>query len=341
MSALRISAFFAPVRETPDHIALAEELGFSAAWCYDSPLLYHDPFVTLARAADRTRRIGLGVGVMVPGLRAPVVTAAALRSLSALAPGRVVASYGVGFTGRFTLGLPPASLRVLEREMADVRGLLAGEEVPHAEGGAPVRAIPVSGAEGAGDVPIFMAVRGVRAQAMARRVADGAITGIFYPGGLGLVREGVGAEMPLLVHAVGSVAEEGEPLDSARLTAAVGPVVAVAFHQFYEQPWRLEGMDAPARADAEAYIAAMRRRLPARSAHLDLHLGHLVEVVHEEDRERVTPGNVGRFAFCGTADQLRERARGLAANDVTELCVQPGGDIPDELRRLAAALIQS
>ncbi len=339
MRALRVSAFFAPVRDTADHILLAEELGFAAAWCYDSPLLYHDPFVTLARAADRTRRIGLGVGVMVPGLRAPVVTAAALRALSALAPGRVLAAYGAGFTGRFTLGLAPAPLGVLEREMSEVRALLDGEEVPHVEGGAPVRAIPVSGAEGDGAVPIFMAVRGVRAQALARRVADGAITGIFYPGGLGLVREGVGADIPLVVHAGASVADEDEPLDSPRLTAAVGPVVAVAHHQFYEQPWRLEGMGSAARDDAEAYIAAMRRRLPERTAHLDLHLGHLVEVVHPEDRRRVTPENVARFAFCGTAGELRARAERLAANGVTELCVQPGGDIPDELRRLAAALI--
>jgi 5,10-methylenetetrahydromethanopterin reductase len=67
---MEISAFFAPTRDTPGHIRLAEELGFARAWCYDSPLLYDDVFVTLARAAEQTSRIGLGVGVLVPGLRA-------------------------------------------------------------------------------------------------------------------------------------------------------------------------------------------------------------------------------------------------------------------------------
>ncbi len=341
MSGLRISAFFAPVRETPEHISLAEELGFASAWCYDSPLLFSDPFVTLAGAAERTRRIGLGVGVMVPGLRTPVATAAALRSLSALAPGRVMGAMGAGFTGRFTLGLPPARLARLEGEVTDIRRLLAGDAVPHVEGEALIEPIPVTGAEGAGPPPpMWIAVRGVRAQAVARRAADGAITGIFYPGGLHLVREGVGPDIPLMVHAVGAVAEDGEPLDSPRLARAVGPVVAVALHQFAEQPWRMDGLDPELRADVEAYVAAVRDRLPPDRAHLELHRGHLVEVVLPEDRARIREDYVRRFSFCGTADELRARADELVRAGVDELAVQPGGDIPDELRRLAEALIR-
>jgi 5,10-methylenetetrahydromethanopterin reductase len=109
---ITLSAFFAPMRDTPDHIRLAEELGFARAWCYDSPLLYDDVFVTLARAAERTSRIGLGVGVLVPGLRAPVVTANALSSVSALAPGRVVVAVGAGFTGALRWRCRPCGSRV-------------------------------------------------------------------------------------------------------------------------------------------------------------------------------------------------------------------------------------
>src|SRR5205823_3795586 len=113
-----------------------------------------DPFATLARAAERTQRIGLGVGVLVPGLRTPVATAAGLRTLEALAPGRVRAAVGAGFTGRFTLGLRPASLGRVEREVAALRVLLAGEEAAHPEGRRPVRAIPVPGAGGPVAAPI-------------------------------------------------------------------------------------------------------------------------------------------------------------------------------------------
>ena len=49
---MRVGVFLAPVRETPDHIALAEELGFASAWCYDSPLLYHCLLYTSDAADD-------------------------------------------------------------------------------------------------------------------------------------------------------------------------------------------------------------------------------------------------------------------------------------------------
>ncbi len=335
---MKLSVFLAPVRDTPEHIALAEDLGFDRAWCYDSPLLYHDPFVALARVAERTSRIGLGIGVVVPGLRTPVATAAGLRSLSALAPGRVVVTVGAGFTGRFTLGLGPVPLAALEREVHDLRALLRGEEVPHAEGGRPVRPIPVRGAEGAGEVSIYVACRGLRAQALARRIADGAMTGVFYPGGLGRVREGVGPDLPLVVHAVGAVAEDGEPLDSPRLAAAVGPVVAVAFHAFCEQPWRLQGLDSGLQSQAGAYIRDVTAALPADRRHQVLHRGHLTEIVLPEDSAIVTVDNIARFGFCGTASQLRARAGQMERDGVTELAIQPGGDIPAELRRIAEAL---
>jgi 5,10-methylenetetrahydromethanopterin reductase len=336
---LRVSAFLAPVRDTPAHIALAEELGFDSAWVYDSPLLYHDPFAALARAADRTERIGLGVGVVVPRLRAPAATAAALRTLSALAPGRVRVAVGAGFTGRFTLGLGPVPMAALAREVDDLRGLLAGGERAHPEGGRPVRDMPVPGAEGGGPVPILISCRGPRAQALARRSGDGAMTGIFYPGGLGLVRKALGPGTPLVVHAVGAVADEGEPLDSARLRAAVGPVVGVAFHAFAEQPWRLEGLDPGLRAQAEAYLAAVDAAYPADRRHQVLHRGHLIEVVLPEDEPLISAENIARFSFTGTASELRARAAALASSGVTELAVQPGGDVPDGLRRLAAALL--
>ena len=331
--------FLAPVRDTPLHIALAEELGFASAWCYDSPLLYHDPFATLARAADRTRRIGLGIGVVVPGLRTPVATVAALRTLSSLAPGRVRISAGAGFTGRFTLGLGPVRLSRLAQEIDDIRGLLRGDERTHPEGDRPVRDMPVAGAEGAGDVPIYVSCRGPKAQALAREHGDGAMTGILYPGGLAALRAGLGDRIPLVVHAVGSVADPGEALDSPRLRAAVGPGVAVAFHAFAEQPWRLEGLDPALQERAARYIAAVTAAYPADRRHQMLHRGHLVELVLPEDEAVVTAQTIAGMSFTGTAAQLREHAEELSRDGVTELAIQPGGDIPSELRRIAAALL--
>jgi hypothetical protein len=36
------------------------------------------------------------------------------------------------------------------------------------------------------------------------------MTGLLYPGGLGLLRAGVGAELPSTVHAVAAVRDPGE-----------------------------------------------------------------------------------------------------------------------------------
>jgi hypothetical protein len=115
-------------------------------------------------------------------------------------------------------------------------------------------------------------------------------------------------------------------------------VVAVAFHAFAEQPWRLENTDPGLREQAERYIAAVSAAFPERR-YQQLHRGHLVEIVHPQDREVATAANIARFSFTGTAAALRERAQGLAADGVSELAVQPGGDIPAELERLAGALI--
>ena len=327
------------MRETPEHIRLAERLGFARAWVYDSPLLYLDPFITLGLAAERTSRIGLGVGVLVPRLRTPAATAAALRTLTALAPGRVRAAVGAGFTGRFTLGLGPVPLGDLEREVRDLRALLAGDEAPHPEGGRPVRAIPARGAEGGGGVPLQVSCRGPRAQSLAARTGDGAMTGVFLPGGFAPLRTLLGPAPPLSVHAVAAVADEGEPLDSPRLREAVGPVVAVAFHAFAEQPWRLDGLDPALRREASRYVAAVGAEIPAGRRHQELHRGHLTEVVLEADRNVLSAANIDRFALCGTATELRARVGAMAADGVTEVALQPGGDVPEGLRRLAAALI--
>ncbi|HKE95717.1 MAG TPA: LLM class flavin-dependent oxidoreductase, partial [Povalibacter sp.] len=105
---MKISAAFPPVPATPEHIALAETLGYSTAWVYDTPSLQLDCWMTLALAATRTRRIRLGPGVMIPSLRHPMVTASAIATLvSLVGKNRVVIGIGTGFTGRRAMGQKP------------------------------------------------------------------------------------------------------------------------------------------------------------------------------------------------------------------------------------------
>lgn len=80
-----ISCAFPTTLESPEHVALAEELGFERAWLYDTPQQSPDVWMALALAAQRTARIGVGPGVLVPSLRHPMVNAAATAALEALA----------------------------------------------------------------------------------------------------------------------------------------------------------------------------------------------------------------------------------------------------------------
>jgi len=124
---LRISCAFATTLQTPDHIAHAEQLGYQRAWCYDSPAVLPDVWMILGLAASRTTTIGIGPGVLIPSLRHPMVTAAAIATLDSLAPGRVAVAVGSGFTGRVALGERPMRWADVEEYLVVLRGLLRGE----------------------------------------------------------------------------------------------------------------------------------------------------------------------------------------------------------------------
>src|SRR6266545_3199982 len=115
-----ISCAFPPVPATPDHVALAERLGYRRAWVYDTPALQLDVWATLARAAERTRRIELGPGVLIPSLRHVLVNAAAVATLVDLAPGRVNVGIGSGFTGRLAMGQRPSAWSLVARPAPSV-----------------------------------------------------------------------------------------------------------------------------------------------------------------------------------------------------------------------------
>src|ERR1043166_2556452 len=96
---ITLSCAFATSEDSHEHARVAEELGYARAWFYDSPALYPDVWVQLCRAAERTSRIGLGTGVLIPSLRHPMVTAAAIATLAAIAGReRVAVGVGSGFT---------------------------------------------------------------------------------------------------------------------------------------------------------------------------------------------------------------------------------------------------
>src|SRR5262245_60940531 len=107
----------------------AEELGFSHAWFYDTQLLNADMFVAMGAAAMQTSRIRLCTGVLIPSNRLAPVTASALASLTALAPGRIHFGIGTGFTARRTMGMRAVPLARMEEYIRVVEALIRGDTV--------------------------------------------------------------------------------------------------------------------------------------------------------------------------------------------------------------------
>jgi 5,10-methylenetetrahydromethanopterin reductase len=326
---LDISAAFPPGRDTPDHIALAEQLGYRRAWVYDSPAIYHDAWMALALAADRTSTIGLGPAVLVPSLRHPMVNAAAIATLVDLAPGRVAVAIGSGFTGRFVMGHRAMRWADVRAYVAVVRSLLRGETVEWE--GRPIRMIhpPGYGASRPVDVPFLIGADGPKGTAVAAELGDGVFAAALPNA------EARGRWQALLQF--GTVLDDGESPDADRVVEAAGPAVAVVLHGMYERAGAATVDGLPG---GQVWREALEAVDPE-TRHLAVHDGHLV-ALSDRDRAALAAGTsslIPPFTLTGTPADVRGRVEALEGMGVTEVAYQPGAaDEARDLRAFAAAL---
>jgi 5,10-methylenetetrahydromethanopterin reductase len=316
-----ISCAFPPTPQTPDHIVLAEQLGYKRAWAYDTPALQLDVWMTLARAAERTSRIELGPAALIPHLRHVMTTAAAIATLSDLAPGRVNVVIGTGFSGRLAMGQRPLSWRLVTQYVRQLRALLSGEMVEvegaltrmlHATGQAPTRPIPV---------PILLAIAGPKGQAAARSIADA----VFTPFPIS------GFDWSALLL-FGTVLDPGESPHSPRVLAAAGPGTAIRYHAVFERAGRK--ID-PAALPGFDRWQEMIQVIPERERHLHIHEGHLT-LLNELDSHIISGELITAFSFTGEREALSVRLAAFEQAGATEIVFQPGGaDIARELTAFA------
>ena len=318
---MRLSCALVPSPRVPEQAALAEKLGYDRVWLADSPALYGDVWIAVAEAARATRRIGLGTSVLIPSLRHVVATAAAIAHVEAIAPGRLRVAFGTGFTGRRMLGKKALSLATLETYVRQLRALLAGEEVD--VDGAPCRLLHPAGITVPTPIrtPIWLAASGAKGLALAQRLADGVIcAGVVPPGA-----------KDAAMLAMGTVLKDGETLVSPAVLERIGPAIAVVWHGTYEAA----GAGVDNLPGGKGWRAEVER-FPARSRHLYVHEGHLVQMT-ERDRRNLAPELAGT-TLSGTPAQLRVRAAALAAQGVAEIVYWPMGDVAGELERMRAAI---
>jgi 5,10-methylenetetrahydromethanopterin reductase len=319
-----------PSREVTQHARAAAELGYSRVWVFDSPALYGDVWVALARIAESVEGIGLATGVAVPSLRHPMVTASAIATIEELAPGRLWAYFGTGFTARFTMGKPSVKWADLATYIEQVRGLLRGDVVEiegaacqmiHSPGWGPPRPITV---------PLGLAPIGPKGLAVSRRLADGVILTAPLE-----EAERHWQHAALLVN--GSVLDPGESHDSLRLAEAAGPAYVTGFHALSK--WAPD-LVAGAPGGPE-WLERLEAERPEGERHLVVHEGHLVTVT-ERDRPLldVAGERILGTGWTGDAASVAARMDAVGAKGISEVVYCAAGpDIRRELEAFAAAAV--
>ncbi|MEU4199980.1 LLM class flavin-dependent oxidoreductase [Streptomyces sp. NPDC045470] len=334
-----------------EHLAArAEELGFDSFWVYDTPMLHGDPFVSLALCAKSTHRIRLGIGVTSPALRSAPAAAAAVSSLNALAPGRIVCGVGTGNTARRTLGMRPTKLAELESFTAALQDLTAGRETDHREGNrsSRVRFLHI-GPYVNTDAPVefVVAAFGPKAAAVAGRLGAGVISYAMHDpavwSALGRARRtaardagSAGQTRSYLMTSL-HVLADGEDRYGDRVKDSTGHIALSALILAAENSAFRAALP-PEEAAAVDRLLQLRGTTPTDpKRHQTLYRNYLGRLF-PEDRELVVPSLMDRFGLVGTRDEVVERIGTLGKSGVDELLIQPVVDPETEMAEFARLL---
>jgi 5,10-methylenetetrahydromethanopterin reductase len=328
MAEIAVSCGLPPGKNCVDYARQAEALGYERVWLYDSPALYGDIWVGLARIADATSRIGLGTAVAVPSTRHVMTTAAAIASVEELAPGRLACAFGSGFTAQRAMGRKAMRWSDVKAYVEALRALLRGDTVQwegtahqmiHSPGFAPKRPI---------EVPLLIAPMGPKGMAVAHEIGDGVMLAGEAGGG-----RGFGWCVAL---ANGTVLEPGEDHESERVRGAAGPWFTTAYHAL----WEMQSDGVAGMSGGAEWLARIEAERPAGERHLAVHEGHVVTIT---DRDAPVLDAAGdallRSGWTGDVAAVRARAEAAAESGITELLYTPAGsDVVRELDSFIAAV---
>jgi 5,10-methylenetetrahydromethanopterin reductase len=354
---VRVGISLTPGANAPARIRRADELGFDSAILVDSPMLFGDPYVSIAAGLTQTRRITLMPGVTNPVIRPAQITAATLASLNAIAPGRVAMGIGTGYTATGAMGLRSAPLAMLERYVQEVRGLLRGEVVDVAVDG---RSIPMQFLNTdppfmdlSTSFPVYMAAAGPRMLELAGRIADGVILGgTTQPDVIGLCRNRIGQGARAAGRTLGDInlaisppvyltSENGASLEELRRN--VGPKSLGPAENFSRLVHESTGLP-PAVRDAILAVHGAYKpdELPdgidPRRRHLHTYRGYRSKL-QDWQQPLVTADLLDATCLIGSVRQCCEKLEMLAGLGVDEVILNPtAGQVDDVIDRFGEAI---
>lgn len=303
-----------------DHAILAEKLGYERVWSPEIPAFGHDIWVHLARIAERTERIGIGPAVLTPSYRHPMAQASAIATLEHIAPGRLMVTFGTGFTGRVAMGQKPLSWDAMRRYLLQVRGLLRGEPVDIDGGMAQILASPGLLPDRPIRTPLLLAAQGPKGRAIAKEIADGLVA-------LGTPGQGFN---PCLVSVNGTVLDRGETATTPRVQAAVAPLIAIIYHStFARDPEAVKRLP-----NGQAWLDSVMQ-VPEPIRHLEINRGHNWDIANEHDK-LIDTSAAEQMTFTGRPETLRARLAKLEAAGATGVIFGTSGtDVERELHAFA------
>jgi alkanesulfonate monooxygenase SsuD/methylene tetrahydromethanopterin reductase-like flavin-dependent oxidoreductase (luciferase family) len=319
------------------YVTHAENLGYSHCWVTDSPMIRSNCWAVLALAAQQTRRMRIGTGVNVPGLRLAPAVANGIATINRLAPGRCFIGLGTGHTGMRMLGHKPMRLAPFREYVTIVRALLDGREVDYALDGEthPIRFqmrehrfIDLEHR-----IPLYVAGFGPRAQALAGELSDGLISGLPRGGTVpemlanaqrGAARAGRTLRSDFYTSAMVTLVQlrAGEAVDSERVIAESGAAVISGLHYLVAR--HLETGEEPpayARPIWKSYLDWLNQA-PPDARHQRLHGSHYSFVDPEEARF-LTPDLIRACCLVGSPAELVDQVKALEKQGLRQIMLYP------------------
>lgn len=313
-----------------DLVVQAEQLGYDFCWVWDSPMIRSNVWALLALVADRTSRIAVGPGVAVPALSMAPVTANAIATINAIAPGRTFLGLGTGNTAMRAMGQLPMRIAAFESHLRVIRALLSGETVNYEANGISediaFQSLDLGHINLDDPIPIHVSGFGPLAQALAGEYGEALITGIPRGGSIpdALANVKIGAdrsgrsmdnfEIYALVNLL--LLRPGETLQSRRVLEEIGSSVMVNIHFMYDR-YREVGAVPPLPSESiwAEYVAFREERDAGRSfteAHHS-HYGHL----DPAEARFVTPEIIRAFCIAGQPGDIVEQLTELENQGLT------------------------
>ncbi|MGR8948553.1 MAG: LLM class flavin-dependent oxidoreductase [Gammaproteobacteria bacterium] len=335
-----------------EYVKLAEQLGYSQAWFYDSQMIYSDVYATMALCAKETSRIRLGTGVAVPTTRIAPVIAHSIATIAELAPGRVELGVGNGNTARLTMGLRPVPLGRMKKEIRVIQALLRGEVVDFEMEGEtnPVQLLHrdhgfVNLRE---KIPVTLSAFGPKTLAYCGEECDAHLTWGAPPEGIAASREAIAAaalaknrnpaDIPTKGFFPLCVLRPGETSSSLRVLKSLASFITNFLHVQVEWDDQLLP-PVPEFGEIIDKYKEYASAIPKDQWHIKLHEGHLI-YARDEEKDFLLPELAEAVAIIGEPDEIIERIKRLEASGLEHFAFQLTDDPVGQLQYFAETVMR-